>query len=262
MGFEVVKGSPRSVWVPIVDLDTVYVGQIVGSQGDEGISPVAAASGVNDASGLIVPMGVVIGTSLRTPIFDTTYKADKITDVAPSGAVVEMVGIEGHQIKGGKEYMAKVAIITPETILKGQIFNTSHGTALTVGTLSAATTVTATSGALDVAGVAVLSTLYFRDGINRGIYRITDDSSTTALTWDKATPVAAAVGDHVVRAVGLRIFGPSRCQFDSESMFIDGAAALTSDYYGIDVLELDLSEAGKEYVIFKFNADHFCLKRA
>lgn len=264
MGFEIVFGSPYSVWAPIVDLDTIYVGQLVECQGNEGVAPIAAASGANDTTGKIVPMGVVIGTNLKTPVFDSTYKTEKITDVSPLANTVEYVGVEGPWSKGDKQAMVKVAIIDANTILKGPIFNTTYGTALTVGTVSTGDTngVSCTTSALDVAGVAVLSTLYFRTGANAGTYRVTDDASTTAVTWDKATTAAVAIGDTLVRSVGLRPIGPSRLQLDSESMFIDGAAALTTDYYGVDVIKLDLREAGKEHVYFRFNADHFCLKRA
>lgn len=264
MGFEIVHGSPQLVWVPIVDLDTIYVGQIVACQANEGIVPIGVASGANDTSGLKVPMGVVVGLNAKNPSFDSTYKADKITDIAPLTNTTEYVLTGGKYVKGGKEAMALVALITPETILKGPIYNAAFGTAITVGTVSTgdANGVSLTTSALEVAGVATLASLYFRSGANRGVYRITDDASTTAVTWDKSTPAAVAVGDTVVRANGLRLFGPSRTQFDSESMYINSAAALTADYYGVDVIALDLSEAGKEHVIFKFNADHFCLKRA
>ena len=40
-------------------------------------------------------------------------------------------------------------------------------------------------------------------------------------------------------------------------MYIDGSAALTSNYLFINVLKLDLEVAGKEYVEFNFNAQHF-----
>lgn len=264
MGFEIESGSPRMVWVPIVDLDTIYIGQIVACQANEGIVPIATASGANDTSSLRVPMGVVVGLNAKNPAFDTTYKAEKITDASPLSSTTEFVLLEGKHAKGDTAAYAKVALITPETILKGPIFNAAFGTAMTVGTVTTgdANGVSCTVNALEVAGVANVATVYFRTGNTPGVYRVTDDTSTTAITWDKATPRAVAVGDTLVRANGLRIFGPSRCQFDSESMYVNSAAALTSDYFGIDVIALDLREAGKEHVIFKFNADHFCLKRA
>lgn len=264
MGFEVIEGSPRSLWVPIVDSDTIYVGQIVACQANEGIVPIGAASGANDTSGLQVPMGVVIGLNAKNPSFDSTYKTEKITDASPHGNVTEYVLHGGKHPLGDTAAYAKVALITPNTILKGRLFNAAYGTAMTLGTVTTGSTdgLSCTVNALEVAGVANLSSVYFRTGANRGIYRITDDASATALTWDKAVPADVAIGDTLVRVNGLRIFGPSRAQFDAEAMYVDSAAALTSHYWGLDVIALDLSEAGKEHVIFKFNADHFCLKRA
>ncbi len=262
--FEIVNGSPREVWVPIVDLDTIYIGQLVACQANEGIVPLGTATGANDTTGKVVPMGIVVGLNLRTPAYDSTYKTEKVTDVSPLNNTVEYALHGGPYSFGETAAMAKIAIIDACTVIRGPIFNAAFGTAMTVGTVSTgdANGVSATSSALEVAGVATLAAMYFRTGANRGIYRITDDSSTTALTWDKATPHAVAVDDTLVRANGLRLFGPSRVQFDSESLYINSAAALTTDYYGIDVITLDLSEAGKESVEFRFNADHFCLKRA
>ena len=132
-----------------------------------------------------------------------------------------------------------------------------------MGTVSVgdANGVSCTSSATDVSGIANLGTIYFRTGANKGVYRITDDASTTALTWDKATPNAVAAGDTLVR-VNLRVGGISRVQFDSEATFIDCSAACTADYYGIIVVGLDLSRAGEEYVEFMFATDHFCPARA
>jgi len=265
MGFSVVWGtSVGHVWVPIVDSDTCYVGQIVACQANEGVVPIGAASGANDTTGKLVPMGVVIGTNNRRPSYDSTYKTEKITDATPLATTTEFTGVEGPWAKGDRQAMVEVALIDQCTVLKGRLFNAAYGTAITVGTVSTGDSngVSCTSSAVEVAGVAGLASLYFRGGANAGAYRITDDTSTTAITWDKPTYAAVAVGDTLVRANGLRVFGPSRAQFDSEATYIDNSAALTSDYYGLDVIKLDLSKAGEEHVYFRFNADHFALKRA
>lgn len=261
-GFEIVHGSPQMVWAPITDSDTIYVGQLVACQANEGIVPLGTASGANDTTGKQVPMGVVVGLNAKNPTFDTTYMTDKITDAAPLTNTQEFALQEGVWSKGDKMAMAKVAIIDACTILKGRIFNAAWGTATTIGTVTTGGTVSSTVNALEVAGVATLGTMYVRTGAAAGNYRVTDDTSTTAITWDKSTSATIAVGDTLVRINGLRPFGPSRCQFDSESMYINSAAALTADYWGIDVITLDLREAGNCNVTFRFNADHFCLARA
>ena len=264
MGFEIVWDTPYSVWAPIVDGDVIRVGSIVECQGAEGVAPLGASAGANDTTGKAVPYGVVIGTNNKNEENDLTNLTQQITDASPHDSTTERVLQEGPWNRGDRQAMVKVAIINPDTILRGQIFNAAVGTAPTVGTATggSATGVTVTGNAMDVAGVAVLATAYFRTGANMGAYRITDDTSTTVIAWDKPTTKDTAVGDTYVRINGLRTNGPSRAQFDTESLYIDCAAALTTDYYGIDVLRLDLSESGKETVTFKFNADHFCLTRA
>lgn len=264
MAFSVVEGSPRSIWTQIVDSDTLYVGQIIECQANEGSAPVGAASGNADTSGKIIPYGVVLGTNLYNSQYDTTQQADKITDATPHDSTTEFVLHEGVWVRGDRVAMVEIALITPETILEGPIYNAALGTAPTLGTVTTgdASGVTCTVNAMDVAGVANLATMYFRSGANQGAYRVTDDTSTTALEWDKPTTYDVAIGDTLVRINGLRPNGPSYAQFDTEAMYIDCAAALTSDYYVIDVIRLDLSEATKERVHFKFNVDHFGLKRA
>lgn len=267
MGFRIVWG-PRvpTVWVPIVDSDQVYVGQIVESNANEGIAPVGAGAGADDTTGKVVPMGIVVGVNPYNESYDSTYNLLTATDASPHGATTEFRSVEGVWAKGDKQVLAEVALIFPSTVIAGPIYNAAYGTAPTVGTVTTGSTTgvaaTCTGGASDVAGVAGLATVYFRSGANQGSYRVTDDTSTTAVTWDKPTTYDVAVGDTLVRVNGLRPFGPSRAQFDSESLYVDCSAALTADYYGIDVIKLDLAEAGKEEVYFKFNADHFCLKRA
>jgi len=263
MGFSVVRGGiPKPMWVQIVDSDTLYVGQLVYTNA-EGVAPLSTAGGAYDTTNKKVPFGIVAGTNLATPLFSSSYSADYITDVTPLASTTDYRGIEGVWSKGDKVAMVEVIRINPETVIRGPLYNSSFGTAPTVVTVTtgSAAGTSATVGAVDVAGVANLSSLYFRSGANAGAYRVTDDTSTTAITWDKPTTNAVAVGDTMVR-VNIRPTGLSRVQFDSESMFVDISAAVTTDYYGINVLKLDLSEAGKEHVEFTFNIDHFAAARA
>lgn len=260
MGFHVVHDNPMTVWCPIVDLDTIFVGQIVANQVNEGIVPIGAATGAADTSGKQVPYGVVVGTNLRTPAYDATNLTDKITDLSPNGNTTEYAMIEGVWAKGDKVAMAEVALIDATTVLEGRLFTDSIGTAPTLLTVTTGGTVSSTTNATDEAGIASKSTLYFRTGANAGAYRITDDTNTTALTWDKATTNTVAVDDTCVR-VNIRAQGQSRCNFDSEALFVDTGATITSNYYVIDVIKLDLSVAGNEKVQFRFGADHFALLR-
>lgn len=263
MGFKIIHGSQQKLWAPIVYQDTIYVGQLVKCQVDEGVVPLGAASGVADTSGKSVPFGVVVGTNNRNPLFNTTYNTQYITDATPLASTTEFTGVEGPCGKGAQRAMVEIELITPETILRGPLFNSTFGTAMTVGTVTTGDTngVSCTTGTL-VASTASYATLYFRSGLNKGTYRILTNTSATAQTWDTPTYAAVAVGDTCVKAP-IRMMGPAYADFEAtESMFIDAAATYGTNYFVIDVIRLDLSVAGSEYVDFKFNADHFCLKRA
>lgn len=265
MGFSIVEGSPRSIWCPITDGDTIYVGQVVHNQSNEGIAPIATATGAADTTSKLVPFGVVVGlnNTADNTVFDSTYNANSITDASPHGTNTNYVGSEGVFARGDRQAMALVALIDHNTVLQGPLFNAAYSTAPTVLTVTTGSTtgVSATTNATDVAGIAAQSALYFRTGANAGAYRNTDDTSTTALTWDKATFADVASGDTAIR-VNLRLQGLSKVQFDSESTYIDIGATATTNYYNVNVLKLDLKEAGKEHANFTFNMDHFSAIRA
>lgn len=274
MPFTIVHGTPQIIWAPVAKDDTLYVGQIVRSI-NEGVAPITTASGTADvashlaAVGLIrdgssannVPFGIVVGTNLRTPSFDATYKTDKIAwAVASSATSSDYAMVEGPWAKGDKMSMVQVALLDPYITLRSPLYVDNTGTAPTLLTVaSGASTLGATTNATDEAGVASLSTIYFRTGVVAGSYRICDDSSTTAHTWDNALNATCAVGDTAVK-VNLTTNGLSLMQVDSEALFVDVGATVTTNYYVINVIRLDLSVAGKEYVDFRFNPYQFnCL---
>jgi hypothetical protein len=257
MGFEVVHDSCQHIWAPVINTDTLYVGQPV-IAANEGVSPLTTAVGAGDTTGKEVPFGVVIGTNKKTPSYSSTYQAEQVTYVAASSASSEdYVMVEGPYAKGDKTAMVKIAVITAQTVLRAPLYTDTLGNALTVGTLSGTpTTGTATSSAVEEAGVDSLSTMYVRSGGQAGAYRVTDDTSTTGLEWDAELNAAPVAGDTVVR-VNLRPNGTCRMQLGTESLFIDTGATVTTNYFLIDVVRLDLSDAGKEYVEFRFHPCHF-----
>ena len=267
MGFEVVHGNPQTIWAPVVNSDTLYVGQLVRCN-NEGVEPFVQASGLADQARKMASValiadggsannqlfGVVIGTNKRTPTFNTTYKAEYITYVSPASASSgDYFGVEGVWAKGDLQAMVKVALITSETVLRGPIYNAAYGTAPTVLTVaSGASTTGCTTNASESTNVASEATIYFRTGAAAGCYRICDGTSATAQTWDIPTGTTCAVGDTAVK-VQLRTLGQSKIMLDSEATYIDNNAELTSHYHLIDVIRLDLSEAGKEYVEFRMS---------
>ena len=195
MGFEVVGASNQmeTVWAPITKGDTVYVGQIVKCN-NEGVQPLAVASGVGDeanhmvavgsiadGTGNNVPFGIVLGTNARTPSFDTTQKAEQMVELVTTSATSDTYfGVEGP-LSVPKDSMVEVAVIYPHTRIRGPIAQAALGTALTVGTISTGCTVTATSSAVGCTPVLSLATVYFRTGAVAGQYRVLDGTSTTAL---------------------------------------------------------------------------------
>lgn len=256
MGFEVVHDANQAIWCPVINTDTLYVGQVV-IAGNEGVAPLAAATGAGDTTAKQIPFGVVIGTNRKTPVFSAAYGAEYITYVAASSATAEdYVMVEGPWAKGDKVAMVKVIPITAQTVLKAPLYTATLGTGLTVGTLSGTpTTLGGTSSAV-IAGLDSLGTMFVRSGGLAGSYRVTDDTSTTAITWDGELNAAPLAGDTMVR-VNLRPQGLCNMQIGTEGLFVDVNADVSAHYFALDVLRLDLSTAGSEYVEFRFNVVHF-----
>ena len=272
MAITVVQGSPQTIWVPLKPSTTVYVGDIVTvdmSALDEGVCIREQADGASNTTNKDVPFGVVIGTNRRYPAYNSTYKANYITAEAAAGIrsnTVEYTGVEGPYSKGDKRAMVKIQLITPSTILRAPIYNDAVGTAPSVLTSTAgnANGLTVTTGACDFTPVANLCTIYCRAGVNAGVYRITDDTSTTVATWDVEMPVTtAATGEKYVR-VPCRTHGISYVRFGDDTVcsYLNCSETPATDYDIIHVVRLDLSQAGKEFVEFYFDADNFSTARA
>lgn len=273
MGFSVVHGSPQKIWVPVAAGDTIYTGSIVAvdtASPQEGVFPLPVAAGASNTTNKDMPLGVVCGNNnvSGNVASNTTYNAEYITEVAAGsiyGSTTKYTGVEGPWAKGDPRAMVEVELIDACSVLQAPIYNAAVGTAPTVVTATVASGgdgLGCTTGAADVATVAQFSTIYMRSGANQGVYRRLDSASDTTHTFDVAMKSDIAVGDTGVVINGLNTFGVSRMQTDSEGLYIDCSAALTSDYFIIDVIRLDLSEADNEYVQFRFNADNFCAARA
>lgn len=269
MGFSVVHGSPQTIWVPVEPSEVIYTGALVGVDAAtplDGVQPLPAAAGVSNATNADCPFGVVVGNNnvAGNIQYDTTLNAEYITQVADTavyGNSTKYANVEGVWAKGDPQAMVEVAVISPETVIRGSLHNATVGVApsvLTISTASGADGLDSTTGNADVAPVANFTTIYMRSGANRGVYRIITTTSLTAHEWTKAMKYDTAVGDTCVIVNGLRPFGLSRMQVDTEALSINVDAALTADYFFINVLRLDLSEAGNEYVEFQFNPETFC----
>ena len=274
MSFRISSGTPtpQQVWVP-VDATTatnLYVGQLVqlSTGASSGVAPLAVASGAYDVTGDQQIFGVVTGTNNypMTELFNGTYGQYISTGAAPETialqTAIQKMGNAGMRAKGDPQPMVQIAIIGPETWLEAPIYNGTYGTAITLLTVTA---VNATAGlgfttnALERTTLANLSTCYCRTGANAGLYRIVKSASTTTHTFDTYWPFTLAVGDTFVIA-NMRQ-GSANVQINSTAgylgMCFDNGADTSSSYFGIFAKELDLKEAGKEKVIFRFSAAHF-----
>lgn len=280
MPFEIAHGCPQTQWYPVINTDTLYVGQLVRAK-NEGLEPVATAVGVADSShrsrvnailaepssGNNTIFGLVIGTNARTPSFSTTYNTEQITYASPNAATVTTdtyAFAAGPWAVGENLAMVKVAILDPTITLRSPLYQSSSvtGTAPTVGTVTASTSgLTVTTATVGVTGIASQSTIYFRSGSAAGAYRITDDTSATVHAWDvplNSTGSNAQLGDTVVKT-NLRHTGKCRAQVSTEALWINSGAAATADYFSIDVTRLDLSSSGREFVEFRFDPIHFSI---
>jgi hypothetical protein len=270
MGFQIVQNIPESFtrWLPIdrtVGATTLYVDQLVkmDSGSFNGLAPLAVASGAVDTSNKQVIYGVVIGNNDFKQTFLATY-GQYIASVQSVAAQLarNWLGAEGMWAKNDPSPMVKVALIGPHTVLSAPLCNGTLGTA---PTLLTATAVNATMGlgmttnATDVATVANMCTTYCRSGLNKGLYRVNKSASATVHTFDTYWPYTLAIGDTFV-TVPVRL-GEAFVQINSTAgylgMCLDVSQTPATNYFQIDVLDLDLKIAGKEKVIFKFNASHF-----
>ena len=265
-------GEPaQRQWVPVAanSSNTLYEGQVV-TMGTDGVIGIGQASGAWNTTSkttypaLEIPYGIVIGTSNRWEQYDTTVNTQKITSLTTSNANFypagrEMAGIEGGWGQDRQAYVY-VERIFPWTVLKAPIYFTSLGTAPTVATVASGASSTGmgytTAATIGFTSIASLTTAFCRSGANKGMYRVTSDTSTTVKTVTSPFPFAIAVGDTFVH-VNLKSFGTTRIQLDANAMFILGDAAVSSDYYQADVFRLSLAAPGKEYLSFRFGAFNF-----
>lgn len=280
MSFRVIDGPVYERWYPVDDIDTLYVGQLVQTEwasitaAGDGVVPFGSAAGfanfTNTGTNKTVPLGIVAGTNRTDDLFDSTYKANSIVGGTNTGAVTaaEQAAVAKSLVEGqlgaagDVEAKVLVGVITPSTLIRGAIFQTSYGTALTPSTVTSASSdgglSAVTASAADAASFEVgVSTIYCRSGNNAGVYRTGINTSKTAQQVDHAFPNAAiAVGDVLVQ-VPLKL-GLSKIQFQAtESMYVDGAGVYTTHYAYANIVEINLREAGKEYVDFMFTAQNW-----
>jgi hypothetical protein len=276
IGFEVLYSPHKPMWVPVDGTATLAVGMVVyygksTPANTGGVIVMPAASGADDATNKLVPYGVIIGTSDKEPSYTTLTTANiKVQTIAGTDTALAQlarspgnVGVEGMYAKGDPQPFVNIMRITPETILKGYFRGSATVGTTAISTVTASGTPTTTSITVATTGgftaVAENATAYCVKGNNAGLYRRrTDtDSGTTAMTFTRAWPTAAAAGD-TFKTVNVAQ-GFCRMTFDTTyGMWIDQTAALSSHYYVVNVLDMDLSvDSGEEWCAFQFSIDTF-----
>lgn len=261
MAFQIASSPINTVsWYPIDASGTLYHGQIVESQGD-GVAEIDVPNGAFDTTGNTTILGIITGDNNETPVYDSTYKVNKITGVASQANQLarDWTGAEGRIYpKGDPQPLVEVTLITPWTVICGPIKNADIDVAPTLLTVTTASSDGATSlvtNACEHTPVSDFSTIYCRTGANKGLYRITQDTSTVSPTNTMAFPKAVAVDDTLIR-VPFR-HGLSYIYIDSLAMYVDNSATPATNYYGVNVVDMDLSTAGEEKVWFTFAPVHF-----
>jgi len=269
------NNSPHLVWAPLSgDAATVfYEGSIVTNVKankdltNDGLLLMGAAVGAADTTAFKVPFGIIQGFNVYPG--NETYSSGRLTMTAIASSSMHAAtakylgGNTEHGIVDDGRPQAQVALIDPCTYLKMPIFNGAFGTAITVGTVSTASTTGAgftSTACCDVAGVAGYSTVYCRTGNNRGAYRVTSDTSTTVKTVYDYFKYDVAIGDTFV-GVPFRL-GTCFLQLDATATYVEASATPATNYYAAFVAEINLAEAGNEYVIFRFTPDQFSFDRA
>jgi len=272
MGFEVIHSPAKPIWVPVDTTTERYLGQIVyygkaTPANTGGVNVMPAASGACDVTNMLVPWGVVIGDNNATPVYKALTTAlvtsQYITGVDTAAAQIarDFRGAEGMYSKGDPQPLVQVARITPETVLRGYFRNSATVGTTVITTLSptAVATTAMTFATFGMTGVADNTTTYCVKGANAGLYRVGTDASATAATYTREWPYTPATTDTFKR-VNVRQ-GICRMNFDTTyGLWIDNVAALTSNYYVVNVLNLNLSgSAGEEYCDFQFTIPTFLL---
>lgn len=271
--------SPHKVWMPLSgDAATVfYEGSIVttvkanADNTQDGLLLLGAAAGLSDTTADRPPFGIIQG--FNTFPGNEAYSGGRNTMTAIASASLHaattqyLSGMSEHTSAHDGTPKAEVALIDPTTYIKMPIFNAAWGTAITVGTVSAAGVSTTGAGFTTAAAfcdattpVAGMGTVYCRKGANKGTYRVTSDTSTTTKTVYDYFRYDIAAGDTFV-AVPFRL-GHAFFQLDATSTFLDASANAATSYYTGDIVELNLSTPGEEYAIFKFNVLCFAAVRA
>lgn len=266
--------NPRRVVQFATDASsTYYVGQIVAFSAatagtmTNSVVPLAVPAGAADTTNKQFIAGVVVGFTNRTPTYDATWKANSAAGVITQAAQLarDWALNKGMYAIGDPQVLVDVVMIEPCSLLEGPIYNAAYGTAPTVvtdtgGADTTGYTTAGTTGACDFTPAASLATIYCRTGANSGLYRVTNDTSTTAPDTTVAFPYDVALGDTFVRVPVKQ--GLSFIYISGPGMYINCGQPPATNYFAVVCEKLDLKTAGSEKALFRFDPIHFSHIRA
>lgn len=250
-------------WFPCGTSADVYTeGALVKWGTNGGVAMAATASGALDTTGEAKLAGIITGVNDKNQTISSTLNVPQITAITDDAAQSvqtgrDWFGQEGMFSKGDPQPLVQVALIDATTRIKVPVYNAAFGEPLIVQTVTtgSADGLSFTANASEQSGVADLATSYCRTGANAGLYRVSDDTSPTALTFDFAWPQDVAIGDTFVRIAGC--LGYCTIQTDAEGTWWDTNVVSTSNGWAVYIEHIDLREAGKEHVILRFAPKHF-----
>ena len=275
--FNVVEDAIRTMWCSLDGSSRYYIGQLVAVTAaaaayvDGVVAPLPVPAGSSNLTDDTVVFGVITGTNNEFPTFVTVgnqslHYIDGITTQAAQVArkTTGFLGAEGMYNKSDPQPLVEVAVIGPQTVLKGDIYNGALGTVCATVTDQDGTDATGytTAGLTDAAPFTPadsLHTYYSRTGTNAGLYRVGNGTSTTAPDVTIAFPNNVASGDEFV-PVPLKQ-GFSLPYIAGPGLYIDQGTNAVTNSYEIIVLELNLEVSGKEHAVFMFSANHFLQSR-
>lgn len=261
-GFEVVKRSYGPIWVPVKQGVSLYMGQIVmgGICGaGYGMAAFPTATGAGGITNDEVPFGVVVGMNDAARTYSSTYAEEYTTGVQSQANQIarrttpKFSGVEGY-IKSDPMPYVQVEVLTPDTILRGRIFDSASArTALTkkANTTQSTTGARVTTAAVGNTPLAYNATVYFTNGKNAGLYRGLTSTSTTQHDLDTYAPEDIETTDYVKYV--MLMLGTVKGQLSTYGQWLVAEPDYSSNYYWLDVLELHLDKDGEEYAVFKFN---------
>ena len=267
-GFEIAEGTARTFQAMTDGTSTYYLGQLVAYSAASKaatpgtVVPLAVPAGAFDTTNFQTIAGIVVGIDDKTPTYAAMgqYVTGVVTQAAQLARSFYHGGPTGMYAPRDPQVILTIAEITPNTVIRGPICETG-GTAPTVetdtgGADSTGYTTAGTQSASSFTPVANTCSVFCRTGKNMGLYRTTNDTSTTAMDVTVAFPYDVVAGDTFVR-LSLKQ-GLSLIYISGPGMYIDNTlSGGTTNYFSAFVYNIKADEAGKETAEFRFDGCHF-----